>query len=69
MNRLPRSINTTKGFSHMRALLARETQDVRAAEAVALSHHQVKKWIGAFGAALGDWTCGGSLVASEKTRP
>jgi acetate kinase len=30
-----------------------ETQDVRAAEAVALFCYQVKKWIGAFAAALG----------------
>jgi acetate kinase len=37
----------------MRDLLARETQDVRAAEAVALFCYQVKKWIGAFAAALG----------------
>ena len=31
----------------------RETQDVRAADAVALFCYQVKKWIGAFAAALG----------------
>ena len=37
----------------MRDLLAREAQDVRAAEAVALFCYQVKKWIGAFAAALG----------------
>ena len=37
----------------MRDLLTRETQDVRAAEAVALFCYQVKKWIGAFAAALG----------------
>jgi acetate kinase len=37
----------------MRDLLARETKDVRAAEAVALFCYQVKKWIGAFAAALG----------------
>ncbi len=34
-------------------LLERETEDVRAAEAVALFCYQVKKWIGAFAAALG----------------
>ena len=34
-------------------LLDREAQDVRAAEAVALFCYQVKKWIGAFAAALG----------------
>jgi len=39
--------------SDMRDLLDRETQDVRAAEAVALFCYQVKKWIGAFAAALG----------------
>jgi acetate kinase len=33
-------------------LLDHETQDVRAAEAVALFCYQVKKWIGAFAAAL-----------------
>jgi acetate kinase len=37
----------------MRELLADETGDVRAAEAVALFCYQVKKWIGAFAAALG----------------
>jgi acetate kinase len=37
----------------MRDLLERETQDVRAAEAVALFCYQIKKWIGAFAAALG----------------
>lgn len=37
----------------MRDLLGRETQDVRAAEAIALFCYQVKKWIGAFAAALG----------------
>jgi acetate kinase len=39
--------------SDMRDLLSREAQDVRAAEAVALFVYQVKKWIGAFAAALG----------------
>jgi acetate kinase len=37
----------------MRELLARETADVRAAEAVALFCYQAKKWVGAFAAALG----------------
>jgi acetate kinase len=37
----------------MRVLLAHETQDVRAAEAVTLFCYQVKKWIGSFAAALG----------------
>jgi acetate kinase len=39
--------------SDMHDLLERETEDVRAAEAVALFCYQVKKWIGAFAAALG----------------
>ena len=37
----------------MRDLLAREDEDVRAKEAVALFCYQAKKWIGAFAAALG----------------
>jgi len=39
--------------SDMRDLLARETEDVRAAESVALFCYQAKKWIGAYAAALG----------------
>jgi acetate kinase len=39
--------------SDMQDLLQSETKDVRAAEAVALFCYQVKKWIGAFAAALG----------------
>jgi acetate kinase len=39
--------------SDMRDLLERESTDVRAAEAVSLFCYQVKKWIGAFAAALG----------------
>jgi acetate kinase len=39
--------------SDMRDLLAKETMDVRAAEAVVLFCYQAKKWIGAFTAALG----------------
>jgi acetate kinase len=39
--------------SDMRDLLERESNDMRAAEAVALFCYQVKKWIGAFTAALG----------------
>jgi len=37
----------------MRDLLAREADDVRAAEAVALFCYQAKKWVGALAAALG----------------
>jgi len=39
--------------SDMHDLLDREMHDVRAAEAVAVFCYQVKKWIGAFAAALG----------------
>jgi acetate kinase len=39
--------------SDMRDLLARESHDVRAAEAVALFCYQAKKWMGSFAAALG----------------
>jgi len=39
--------------SDMCDLLERETQDVRAAEAIAVFCYQIKKWIGAFAAALG----------------
>jgi acetate kinase len=39
--------------SDMRDLLGRESQDVRAAEAVALFCYQARKWIGAYAAALG----------------
>jgi acetate kinase len=39
--------------SDLRDLLARESDDVRAAEAVALFCYQAKKWIGSFVAALG----------------
>jgi acetate kinase len=39
--------------SDMHDLLEHETQDIRAADAVALFCYQVKKWTGAFAAALG----------------
>jgi acetate kinase len=39
--------------SDVRDLLGREERDVRAAEAIALFCYQVKKWVGAFAAALG----------------
>jgi len=39
--------------SDLRDLLARESEDIRAAEAVALFCYQAKKWIGSFTAALG----------------
>jgi acetate kinase len=46
-------LGVSETSSDMRDLLAHEKQDVRAAEAVALFCYQVKKWIGAFAAALG----------------
>ena len=46
-------LGVSETSSDMRDLLHRETQDVRAAEAVALFCYQTKKWVGAFAAALG----------------
>ena len=46
-------LGVSETSSDMRDLLEQETQDVRAAEAVELFCYQVKKWIGAFTAALG----------------
>jgi acetate kinase len=53
-------VNTESGLvglsetsSDVRDLLKYEAQDVRAAEAVAVFCYQVKKWVGAFAAALG----------------
>jgi acetate kinase len=46
-------LGVSETSSDMRDLLDRETQDVRAAEAVALFCYQAKKWMGAFAAALG----------------
>ena len=53
-------VNHTSGLlgvsetsSDLRDLLAREFDDVRAAEAVSLFCYQAKKWIGSFAAALG----------------
>ncbi len=45
-------LGVSETSSDMRDLLDRETQDVRVAEAVAMFCYQVKKWIGAFTAAL-----------------
>jgi len=45
-------LGVSETSSDMRDLLDNETKDVRAAEAVALFCYQVKKWIGAFAAAL-----------------
>jgi len=46
-------LGVSETSSDMHDLLGRETKDVRSAEAVALFCYQVKKWIGAFAAALG----------------
>ncbi len=46
-------LGVSETSSNMQALLQIENQDVRAAEAIALFCYQVKKWIGAFAAALG----------------
>ena len=46
-------LGVSETSSDMRDLLKCEGQDVRAAEAVALFCYQVKKWVGAFAAALG----------------
>lgn len=56
-NRLVNHDSGLRGISEtssdMRELLAHETADVRAAEAVTLFCYQAKKWIGSFVAALG----------------
>jgi acetate kinase len=46
-------LGVSETSSDMQDLLAREAEDPRAADAVALFCYQVKKWIGAFAAALG----------------
>lgn len=46
-------LGVSETSSDLRDLLAREAEDVRAAEAVALFCYQVRKFIGAFAAALG----------------
>jgi acetate kinase len=46
-------LGVSETSSDMHDLLEHEMEDVRAAEAVALFCYQVKKWIGAFAAALG----------------
>jgi len=46
-------LGVSETSSDMHDLLEHEAEDVRAAEAVALFCYQVKKWIGAFAAALG----------------
>ena len=53
VNRRSGMLGVSETSSDMRDLLARQHDDVRAAEAVAMFCYQAKKWIGAFTAALG----------------
>jgi acetate kinase len=46
-------LGVSETSSDMRDLLAKETDDIRAAEAVELFCYQAKKWIGAYAAVLG----------------
>ncbi|CAN5914299.1 acetate/propionate family kinase [soil metagenome] len=46
-------LGVSETSADLRDLLAREGDDVRAAEAIALFCYQVKKWIGSYAAALG----------------
>jgi len=46
-------LGVSETSSDVRDLLAREAGDVRAAEAIAMFCYQIKKWIGAYAAALG----------------
>ncbi len=53
VNRRSGILGVSETSADMRDLLARESADERAAEAIALFCYQAKKWIGAFAAALG----------------
>ena len=53
VNRQSGILGVSETSADMRDLLARESTDERAAEAIALFCYQAKKWIGAFAAALG----------------
>ena len=53
VNRRSGLLGVSETSSDMRDLLAREAEDARAAEAIALFCYQARKWIGAFAAALG----------------
>ncbi len=53
VNRQSGLLGVSETSSDLRDLLDKEATDVRAAEAVSLFCYQVKKWIGAFAAALG----------------
>ncbi len=53
VNRESGLLGMSETSADLRELLDREAEDSRAAEAIALFCYQVKKWIGAFAAALG----------------
>jgi len=53
VNRASGLLGVSEISSDLRDLLAREADDIRAAEAVGLFCYQAKKWIGSFAAALG----------------
>ena len=53
VNRQSGLLGVSDTSSDLRDLLEKEASDIRAAEAVSLFCYQVKKWIGAFAAALG----------------
>ena len=53
VNRESGLLGVSETSPDLRDLLARQAEDPRAAEAVALFCYQAKKWIGAFAAALG----------------
>ncbi len=53
VNRRSGLLGVSETSSDVRDLLAREKDDARAAEAIALFCYQAKKWIGAYAAALG----------------
>lgn len=46
-------LGVSETSSDVRELLAREAEDIRASEAIALFCYQIKKWIGTFAAVLG----------------
>jgi acetate kinase len=53
INRQSGLLGMSETSSDMRELLSRESSDPRAAEAIGVFCYQIKKWIGAFAAALG----------------
>ena len=62
-------LGVSETSADLRDLLAREADDVRAAEAVALFCYQIKKCIGAYAAALGGLDTLVFAGASARTRP